>query len=282
MMYVINGKEYFVNNYLMEIFRNFHKRQKKKWDNWVVFSGLEGDGKSRIAIQSCTVMSHLNGKTFENQHIAFTPDQFSNCIDNAENGQSILFDEAITGLASTRVMSKINYVLRTKAAMCRKKQLFVGIVLPSFFDLEKNIAIHRTRALIHVYTKNLERGLFSYYTMEKKKMLYVLGKKFYDMSKPKPEFRGNFGNWLTINEDQYEEAKDKATENFDKEDDGFNKWKVQRDAAFSALHTLGWSYSRIATYITESTALKIEKKGVDHAVNSHRSSGKLLVLPQNP
>ncbi len=89
-----------------------------------------------------------------------------------------------------------------------QKKLFVGIVMPSFFDVDKYVAIWRSRVLIHVYTgKNFQRGHFSFYNMERKKDLYVNGKRFYNYYKPSPNFRGRFTNAYVVNEKEYREMK---------------------------------------------------------------------------
>ena len=62
-----------------------------------------------------------------------------------------------------------------------------------------------------MYTdKDYTRGRFAYYNKERKKNLYILGKKFYDYRKPKPNFRGRFTNYYVVDEQQYRLKKLKA------------------------------------------------------------------------
>jgi hypothetical protein len=93
-------------------------------------------------------------------------------------------------------------------AEIRQKNLFVFVVMPTFFDLDKYVALWRSRALIHVYTAaNFERGYFGFYNAERKKQLYILGKKFYSYAKPKDNFHGRFTNFYPVDEKAYRAKK---------------------------------------------------------------------------
>jgi hypothetical protein len=108
-------------------------------------------------------------------------------------------------------MSDINKTLVSMLAEIRQRNLYVFIVMPTFFDLDRYAAIWRSRGLIHVYTdKGYGRGYFAYYNAERKKNLYILGKKFYDYRKPKPNFRGRFTNYYVVDEEEYRKRKLKA------------------------------------------------------------------------
>jgi hypothetical protein len=81
------------------------------------------------------------------------------------------------------------------------------VVAPSFFDLQKYIAVWRSRALCHVYLgSNLDRGYFSFYNAEKKQRMYFLGRKFYTYC-VKPNFRGRFTAQRFLDKDQYDSKK---------------------------------------------------------------------------
>ena len=69
----------------------------------------------------------------------------------------------------TREAKKLQKVLDV---IGQKNMIFI-IVLPSFFDLNKQIAIRRSKFLLHCYTDNtLQRGRFTYFGERKKKILY--------------------------------------------------------------------------------------------------------------
>lgn len=175
-----------------------------------VVDGNEGAGKSLLTMQ----MAKWCDPTLTLDRIVFTPRDFKNAVIEAKPYQAVVYDEAYTGLSSRATMSLINRTLITMLAEIRQRNLFVFIVLPNFFDLDKYVALWRSRALIHVYTgNNFQRGFFGFYNVDKKKQLYMLGKKFYNYSKPIPNFRGRFTNHYVVDEQLYrKKKKDSLTE----------------------------------------------------------------------
>ena len=177
---------------------------KKDWDMVFVVDGAEGSGKSVIA-QQC---AYYCDPTLTIERICFTPKEFKDAILKAEKYQSVVYDEAYTGLSSRAAMSLINRTLVRMLAEIRQKNLFVFVVMPTFFDLDKYVALWRSRALIHVYTKeNFERGYFCFFNIDRKKALYLIGKKFYSYSATKANFIGRFPNKYVIDEVAYRAKK---------------------------------------------------------------------------
>ena len=84
--------------------------------------------------------------------------------------------------------------------------------MPTFFDLDKYVSLWRSRILIHIYTEKFQRGYFCFYNMERKKQLYVKGKKEYEYGKPTPNFRGRFTNHYVVDEKQYRKRKKESLE----------------------------------------------------------------------
>lgn len=177
---------------------------KKDWDMILVYDGSEGSGKSVKAMQD----AYYCDPTFNLDRVVFNPKDFQNAIMTADKFQSIVYDEAYTGLSSRATMSLINRTLIKMLAEIRQKNLFVFVVMPCFFDLDKYVALWRSRALIHIYTgDNFQRGFFCFYNVDKKKSLYCLGKKFYNYNNPKPNFRGRFTNHYVLDEVEYRKKK---------------------------------------------------------------------------
>jgi len=111
-------------------------------------------------------------------------------------------------MASRSAMSEVNKGLMSVLAEIRQKNLFVFLVLPCFFELDKYAAIWRSRGLLHVYTgENFERGKLSFYNQERKKTLYVLGKKFYSYRKPPPNFFCSFSKGYAVDSEEYTKKK---------------------------------------------------------------------------
>lgn len=180
---------------------------KKDWDMVFLVDGSEGSGKSMLACQC----AYFCDKSLALDRIVFTPNEFRKAIIKAKPYRAVVYDEAYTGLSSRATMSLINRTLIKMLAEIRQKNLFVFVVMPTFFDLDKYVALWRSRALLHVYTsKNFQRGFFSFFNSDRKKELYVNGKKYYSYGKPKANFIGRFCNQYVIDETEYRQKKKKA------------------------------------------------------------------------
>lgn len=176
----------------------------KDWDMLFVYDGSEGSGKSVKAMQD----AYYCDPTLNIDRIVFTPSQFRKAIMTAKKYQAVIYDEAYTGLSSRATMSLINRTLISMLAEIRQRNLFVFVVMPCFFDLDKYVALWRSRALIHIYTAdNFERGYFRFYNKTRKKDLYILGKKFYSYHKPEANFFGRFTNHYVVDEKEYKKKK---------------------------------------------------------------------------
>lgn len=177
---------------------------KQDWDMLFCVDGVEGSGKSTLAIQSAFYCD----PSLTMERIVFTPQDFKNAILKAEPFQAVIYDEGYSGLSSRGVMSEVNKSLVAMLAEIRQKNLFVFIVMPTFFDLDRYVGIWRSRALLHVYTgDNFKRGFFSFYNSDKKKTLFQLGKKLYSYREPLPNFYGRFTGHFPLNQTQYKKKK---------------------------------------------------------------------------
>lgn len=212
-MVIVTDKNYYMDGYLKSNLDIANKTVKEDWDMFFIVDGVEGGGKSVLAQQ----MAYYNDNTLTMDRICFTPEEFRDTIKKAKKYEAVIYDEAITGLSARGTMSLINKTLTSQMAQIRQKNLFVYIVLPTFFDLDKYVALWRSRALIHVYTvDNFKRGQFTFYNYDNKLKLYVNGKKFYNYSNPKPNFRGRFTKGYVVDEEEYRKKKAAAEDVTDK------------------------------------------------------------------
>ena len=221
-----------MDGYLQSAFDTAKKQIKNDWDFLFVYDGMEGSGKSVKCMQDAF---YCDPKMTFNQY-AFSPYQFKQAVLKADQYQAIVYDEAHSGLNSRAAMSMVNRSLVSMLTEIRQKNLFVFIVLPTFFDLDKYVALWRSRALIHVYTSNsFERGYFAFYNLDRKKQLYVKGKKLYQYGVAKPNFIGRFTNHYPLDNKKYKALKYKGM---------VNKEKAVDDAEMQkALH--GLMYKKI-------------------------------------
>ena len=180
---------------------------EKDFDFVTVVDGREGSGKSVCALQ----MGAYLDPNFSLDNVVFTSEEFIKKIKDPKNkkGACIVLDEAFNAINSRASMTEVNRSMGAVATEMRQKNLFVIIVLPSFFDLDKQFAIHRSSSLIHVYLKdNVERGQFLIFPRSKKLHLYLNGKKTYNYSKPKSPLPAcRFTNHYTVNEKEYRQKK---------------------------------------------------------------------------
>jgi len=218
-----------------KIIPNLEKADK---DYILAMDGAEGSGKSTLAIQ----IGKYVDPTLNLSRIVFDGETFRQAIYKAKPGQCVIFDEAFTGLSSRSSLSSINTALVSLMMQMRQKNLFVILVLPTFFMLDKYAALFRTRALIHVYQNKGVRGYFRVYDKKKKKYLYLYGKKDYSygaktgknkyvITRFKGRFYGVFALGDATMEKKYRAKKEKALEETQKNpiSAGQFKYKEQRD-----------------------------------------------------
>lgn len=204
MMVKYGDKEFGMDGYLHANLTTAKQVIKKDWDMLFIIDGAEGSGKSVLAMQCAFFCDN----TINLDRIVFTPDEFRKAVLNSKPFQSIVYDEAYTGLSSRATMSLINRTLIKMLAEIRQKNLFIFVVMPTFFDLDKYVALWRSRALLHVYTgKAFQRGFFTFFNAERKKNLYVNGKRFYQYGAYKANFSGRFPNYFVVNEEEYRKKK---------------------------------------------------------------------------
>lgn len=202
----INGIQRVYDGYLVKNLDINIKAVNLKWDGVFYVGGYEGDGKSEFSAQ----MALYFDPSYCLDRCVFTPQQFLDAVDKAEPKQAIVYDEAQDAFESTNrdVMSR---AIKSKMTRIRKKQLYIIIVAPDFWRINKYMFIHRSRAFIRVYADGLSRGYFEYYNRTKKHELMIRGKKNEQLCVP-PNFRAKFSHWFPLNEEDYDAKKEAATQ----------------------------------------------------------------------
>lgn len=212
-----------------------YRVEKKDFDFVAIIDGREGSGKSVLAQQ---VGAYLD-PNFSLDNIVFTSEEFIKKIKDPriKKGTCVILDEAFNAINSRASMSEVNRSMGAVATEMRQKNLYVLIVLPSFFDLDKQFAIHRSSSLIHVYLKdNVQRGQFLIFPRSKKLHLYLNGKKTYNYSKPKSPFPPcRFTNHYTVDENDYRRKKADAFKRRSVSNQARN-WLNQRNAYIKYLY----------------------------------------------
>lgn len=231
---MVKKDEYFIDPVLLKELEKIKKAVTQKDRDYVmVIDGEEGSGKSVLAFQ---IAKYLD-KKFCLDKITFNSDQFINLLKKSNKYSCIILDEAFNSANSRASLTEVNRSLIGVATEMRQRNLFVIIVIPSFFDLDKYFALWRCRSLLHVYFKeDGARGQYIIFPKNKKKYLYLMGKKFYDYSKPvSPYPPCSFNNYYAVNEEDYRYKKAEA---FRKRtvSNLARRWKAQRDALINELY----------------------------------------------
>ncbi len=222
------------------------KRVLTKDRDWVmVIDGEEGAGKSVLAQQ---IAKYLDPE-FDIDRIVFNSDEFLKIIKDpkTKKGSCIIMDEAFSAANNRASLSEVNRAMIGVATEMRQRNLFVILVLPSFFDLDKYFALWRCRALFHVYFTKDEDRRYVIFPKEPKKYLFLYGKKTYNYSKPKspyPPFQ--FANFYTVDEEEYRLKKSDAFKKRVVSNQARN-WLMQRNAYIKyIMETMGMAQDDIA------------------------------------
>lgn len=175
-------------------------------DFLMVLDGPVSLGKSTLSFQIALFLD----PNFDLSKVTFTPEQWLQAIDKAKKGDCIILDEAML-IMSRSAMSMWNKKVITKLSQIRSKNLFLIFNLPAYFDLDKNIALHRASLLLHCFTPSFrKKGHYKVYFPDEMKLLYIMGKKYYSYKKPVPNFEGFFSSCFVLDQAEYDEKKNKS------------------------------------------------------------------------
>jgi len=127
----------------------------------------------------------------------------------------LIYDEAMTGLNSSRAMENINKSMLDFFTECGQFGHIIIIVLPNYFRLSEDIAIPRSLFLIDVYAdRKYNRGNFAFFNEVRKENLYIFGKKklgtIARYTATNPNFRGRFTKFMPIDKEAYDKRKKEA------------------------------------------------------------------------
>jgi len=131
---------------MFNIWKVIHKQDR---DHFTVVSGMEGGGKSTVAIQmACAV-----DPTFCIERICFTPEEFIDGLAKSKKGQAFVLDEGNLFLFSRESAKTGNRNMVKLFALMRQKNVCVFICVPNFFTLDSYVRNHRVQTIVHVYKR---------------------------------------------------------------------------------------------------------------------------------
>lgn len=259
----INNEEMYMDGYLKSNFDIVKHMVKQDWDMLIIVDGVEGTGKSVLA-QQC---AYYCDPTLDLSRITFNANEFQNAIRNAKKYEAVVFDEAYSGLSSRGAMTQVNRALVSMISQIRQKNLFVFIVMPCFFEVDKYFAVWRSRALLHVYTGDrLQRGYFAFFNSAKKRTLYIKGKKLYQYL-VSPNFRGRFTKGYVVNEKEYRKKKLDSLE----QPTGTDLTYIgQRNSIIKVLSEDGWTRQKIADAINKYGGTEFTRETIKEVIKKFR------------
>ena len=205
--------------------------------------GYEGSGKSTIMQQ----WGRYVDPTLCLDRICMTADEFKQAIARAEKGQCVIYDEAVTGMSASDSITRVGRLLKSMMMQMRQKNLFVIVIIPSIFELNKYTVLSRIRAYIHVYENKGKMGYFSGFNKRDTRMVYFKGKKNYSI-KVRTRFRGRFYGKYAVDEVLYRKKKADALFTLDSIDEKvydnekFNEFifQVKNEKGFSFVEMEKW------------------------------------------
>jgi hypothetical protein len=203
---------YYIDGYLLSNLDAIVQRTISLWDNLIIIDGLERAGKSTLAVTCACYLAVKLKREFNAEKVFFDIEELTRFAQSTRE-QVIIWDEAVLGGMGQQWASAEQMKLKQLLVTCGKYRHILIFIIPDFTILGKYFAVHRSVALLRVYSPdNISRGYFRFYNDMQKKLLYDLEKKgVYFNHGAHPSFIGRFTKHEgLIDMKVYEMRKDKA------------------------------------------------------------------------
>lgn len=197
-----NGKQVMIiHELLWEKIKNIFYLRSKGYDSLILIDGKKRTGKSTLGM----TIGYILYPKFSMKNFVAGLEEAPSKIDEAEDESVLQFDEGTLVASSKDAMAKKSKQLLKIFDVVGQKKLTLIFCMPSFFDINRQIAINHSLFLLHVYTDDrLDRGRFAYFSTKKKKTLYEIGKKnFGSYARPESDWTGRFDDFHLPFEEEY-------------------------------------------------------------------------------
>jgi len=131
-----------------------YKKLKDDKDNITVICGLEGEGKSTLGINYCSLIS----PNFNFDSTCYDNEELKTNMREANGGDSVLADEGGVMLFSREAMNKTNKAIIKILMAVRERNINLVICVPNFFVIDSYIREHRVNVLIQIKKRGYYRG----------------------------------------------------------------------------------------------------------------------------
>lgn len=255
----------------------------KDRDYVAVYDGEEGVGKSVLAMQHARILD----PNFNLTQVVFTSDEFIKIIKDpkTKKGACIVLDEAFNAANNRASLTEVNRSMIALATEMRQKNLFVLLVLPTFFDLDKYFALWRCRALFHAYFTPDEDRHYIVFDKVSKKLLFLHGKKTYDYTYPKAPFPPcKWFNDYVVDEEDYRAKKAEAFKKRTVSNQA-RTWLMQRNVVIKhVMRSYGYTAEQLNEILRASNVHPLSPAQISFIMNEIMREGGEddLVMPELP
>lgn len=231
----------------LAIWRNIVLNQDMDYIAFI--DGGEGSGKSLgLAPQLAYFMDverHIDART----QLCWNLDVFEKSVMSFKKGKAIILDEAGRYIDRRQCSASDNLRVRKLLWECRRRNLFVFFVMPSFYDADMSVAIWRTKHLFKVDyqidveaadfergvipDKPLKRGFAKFYDAIGKKMLYTndhTRRNYLYPIIPDHSFTFQWPEHYVIDKEEYKVLRDEAEASFFVKKDKPDKRAIENSA----------------------------------------------------
>ena len=217
----------------------------------ILIDGRPGSGKSTLAGQ---IAYFLTDGKFTVNYESFNQKQTFNIMKNMIAGDCCVIDESFDVINKRTAQTSANMLTINMLQQMRSRKVFILILLPSFYDLDKNVSLWLASALLHCYRSPEplgKRGQYVAYNIEGIQKLWLYGRQSYSYSLKisQPNFRARFTKYFPINYKQYEEKKRTSLIEKPKEETENSKYYQQRNILIKELKDKGVSVPDISKKI---------------------------------
>ncbi len=180
----------------------------------LIIDGKPGTGKSTLGVQSSC---YLNQKTTI-KSIAFDLEQFEESLVKAKEGGVVLLDESFE-LNVRSSQSRANMRILSLLQQMREKKVFIILIIPCVYDLDKNVILSLCDLFIHTYREPFgRRGNYNIYDSEGLKKLWLFARqgRHYSYKITRPIYKGRFSKVFPLDYKAYRKKKISTLESFRK------------------------------------------------------------------